>query len=130
MRRRPPISTRTDTLFPCTTLFRSTLDAFLEDPRVGDEQVVADQLHLLAKARGQLRPAIPVVLANAVLDGDDRVLVAPASEEIDELLADQALSLADQVVLAVLVDLGARHVQAPPHVLAGVLAGLPCGFEG
>src|SRR3546814_1945269 len=86
MIRRPPRSTRTDTLFPYTTLFRSVghgdrfqgfgeradlvdldqdrvahaaLDAFLEDARVGDEQVVADQLHLLAKARGQLRPAIP-----------------------------------------------------------------------
>src|SRR3546814_1235380 len=69
-------------------------------------------MQLLEQERGQLRPAIPVVLAHAILDGDDRVLVTPAGEEIDELLAGQALALADQVVLAVLVELGARHVQA------------------
>src|SRR3546814_3164947 len=72
---------------------------------------------------------IPVVLAHAILDGDDRVFITPAGEEIDELLAGQALALADQVVLAVLVELGARHVQAQQHVLAGVVAGLADGFE-
>src|SRR3546814_15797459 len=34
MRRRPPISTRTDTLFPYTTLFRSLLPRLCEDCRV------------------------------------------------------------------------------------------------
>src|SRR3546814_13453089 len=32
MKRRPPRSTRTDTLFPYTTLFRSHLPGFLPDP--------------------------------------------------------------------------------------------------
>src|SRR3546814_9218351 len=34
MRRRPPRSTRTDTLFPYTTLFRSSRDAFQPHPRI------------------------------------------------------------------------------------------------
>src|SRR5690606_20956945 len=107
----------------------AALDTLPEDPRVGDEQVVADQLHLVAQARGELLPAVPVVLGHAVLDGDDRVLVAPAGEEIDELVAGQALALADQVVLAVVVELGAGHVQAQLHVLASVVAGLADGLE-
>src|SRR3546814_8871172 len=47
MIRRPPRSTRTDTLFPYTTLFRSLADHLV---RVGDEvrrQVAAVELHAL-----------------------------------------------------------------------------------
>jgi hypothetical protein len=36
--------------------------------RVGDEQVVADDLHPLAEDRGELLPAVPVALAERVLD--------------------------------------------------------------
>src|SRR3546814_9277303 len=38
MRRRPPRSTRTDTLFPDTTLFRSALDCFAPLAMTGMEQ--------------------------------------------------------------------------------------------
>src|ERR1700730_17195238 len=38
------------------------LDALAEDAGVGDEDVVADQLQLLAQAPGQRLPAFPVVL--------------------------------------------------------------------
>src|SRR3546814_1966165 len=127
MIRRPPRSTRTDTLFPYTTLCRSVggdgevgdggvlglagavrhhrrvgggvrhlhrlqglaegadlvhldqdgvgdalADALGEALRVGDEDVVADELHLAAEALGERRPAVPIVLAHAVLDGEDR----------------------------------------------------------
>ena len=41
---------------------------------VGDEQVVADELDLVAELVGQQLPAVPVVLGAAVLDRDDRVL--------------------------------------------------------
>ena len=42
---------------------------------VGDEEVVADDLDLVAELVGQELPAVPVVLGQAVLDGDDGVLV-------------------------------------------------------
>src|SRR3546814_3672257 len=58
MIRRPPRSTRTDTLFPYTTLFRSiAVVAYMMEP--GDVKVVANrlvQLLELAKA-GKLTPA-------------------------------------------------------------------------
>src|SRR3546814_19290436 len=41
MIRRPPRSTRTDTLFPYTTLFRSLLERFHADAAVGVEEALA-----------------------------------------------------------------------------------------
>src|SRR3546814_15550840 len=49
MMRRPPRSTRTDTLFPYTTLFRSGLDRFLlTSPAIGDRKI-ARLLRLAAR---------------------------------------------------------------------------------
>src|SRR3546814_14401402 len=42
MIRRPPISTRTDTLFPYTTLFRSGGGALVDDIGVGAADLAAD----------------------------------------------------------------------------------------
>ena len=49
-------------------------DALGQPLDVGDEQVVADELELVAELLGQLGPAVPVVLGQAVFDADDRVL--------------------------------------------------------
>src|SRR3546814_10407136 len=40
MIRRPPRSTRTDTLFPYTTLFRSTADTWINDLKISYEDVL------------------------------------------------------------------------------------------
>src|SRR3546814_6801809 len=50
MIRRPPRSTRTDTLFPYTTLFRSLADRFAVERDVGDRRVVIGEVHLRAEA--------------------------------------------------------------------------------
>ena len=44
-----------------------------QDLRVGNEQVVAHELDLLAEVLGQLLPAVPIAFAQAVFDGDDGV---------------------------------------------------------
>src|SRR3546814_15148536 len=44
MIRRPPRSTRTDTLFPYTTLFRSAIDRFDRQRRIGISADMADGL--------------------------------------------------------------------------------------
>ena len=41
-------------------------DSFLQDRRIRDEQVVADQLDLLAQTVSQLLPAVPVTLAQTM----------------------------------------------------------------
>src|SRR5262249_1438140 len=58
------------------------VDPALQSRRVGDEQVVADQLDAIANASGELRPAVPVVLGHAVLDRHDRVAVDERGEPI------------------------------------------------
>ncbi len=52
---------------------------------VGDEEVVADDLDLVAQRLGDRRVAVPVVLVERVLDRDDRVLVDPGGEQVDHL---------------------------------------------
>src|SRR3546814_13127336 len=55
MIRRPPRSTRTDTLFPYTTLFRSIVDRHrLVEPVLG-EHIAADMLRQVARKGQQLR---------------------------------------------------------------------------
>src|SRR3546814_9081409 len=56
MIRRPPRSTRTDTLFPYTTLFRSAV-AFRHLARVAERAAVHGQLHRVAR---RVRALIPL----------------------------------------------------------------------
>ena len=51
------------------------LDALLEQPRVGDEEVVADELHPLAERLREALPAVPVGFGHPVLDAHDREAV-------------------------------------------------------
>src|SRR3546814_3612028 len=54
MRRRPPISTRTDTLFPYTTLFRSVSACSLEEVAAAVTQPLWLQLYMI-RDRGFMR---------------------------------------------------------------------------
>src|SRR3546814_17412632 len=56
MRRRPPRSTRTDTLFPYTTLFRSHTAVFAIGPGKGD---VPDRIGIAAKFADSARRTGP-----------------------------------------------------------------------
>jgi len=52
-------------------------DPLLQDLRVRDEEIVADELHFPAQTIGKKLPALPVVLRHPVFDTDDRIAVAP-----------------------------------------------------
>src|SRR3546814_2652975 len=73
MRRRPPRSTRTDTLFPYTTLFRSQ-STQVEEAGVGRETVLGK---LVLDRTGELRKRVQRVVDGAetllleILGGDD-----------------------------------------------------------
>src|SRR3546814_12012646 len=92
MIRRPPRSTRTDTPFPYTTLFRSVLIEDLQSERLGEE---ASELEHVA----DLHPARQLDRAGAVRGGiarahrrdlDESVAgeVAAGDERVDVLLVD------------------------------------------
>src|SRR3546814_1340754 len=80
MIRRPPRSTRTDTLFPATTLFRSL------EAAVGNMQPLGDRDgHVAAGADGRSRDAARAIAAETAV-GDEGMVVAVgrAGGAIDE----------------------------------------------
>ena len=107
------------------------LDAAADALGVGDQQVVADDLDAVAHLGGHQLPAFPVVLGQAVFDGDDRVLVDPRLPEGDHLLAGELLAFLAQVVLLGLfvVQFGGGRVEGDADLLAGLVAGLLDGFQ-
>src|SRR3546814_12028676 len=84
MIRRPPRSTRTDTLFPYTTLFRSALQLFYHVANLGDARSLA--IHPASTTHSQLTPEEQ--LATGVTDNYVRLSVG--LEHIDDLLADRS----------------------------------------
>ncbi len=111
-------------------------DALRQALGVGDEEVVADDLDLVAQGLGDRGVAGPVVLVERVFDRDDRVLVDPGGEEVDHLLAAEDLvggRLPELVALlaALVEELGAGAVERDGDVLvaAGRVAGLVDGVE-
>ena len=100
------------------------LDGLLQDPRVGHEHIVADHLDLLPEEARQLRPAVPVRLAHAVLDGDDREAIGEVRQIAGEGGGGEAALLGLEPVVAVLEELRARHVEPEIHVLPRPVTGL------
>uniref|UniRef100_A0A0N4ZDA9 LigA n=1 Tax=Parastrongyloides trichosuri TaxID=131310 RepID=A0A0N4ZDA9_PARTI len=99
------------------------LDTVAQTSRVGHEQIIADQLHLVADPVGQQLPAVPVVLGAAVLDRDDREALDQVGQVVDHALGVEGLALAGQLILAVLEELGRGDVQRQVEVLARQIAG-------
>src|SRR3546814_19775805 len=91
MRRRPPRSTRTDTLFPDTTLFRSALDCFAPLAMTGMEQssYPRRRFHILGH-RAHLRRHITPVMLRKDAVGDENPVGAHTA------VGDQAALLAEQ----------------------------------
>src|SRR3546814_17455261 len=105
MRRRPPISTRTDTLFPYTTLFRSPLGPRVRFVQLGSDGanltgssraaqwMLLDQL--IDEIRGRITPDSRMALLTPAgretlaryIDGDGRVMVGvDRASDIRQLL--------------------------------------------
>ncbi len=88
------------------------------------KQVVAHQLALVADLVGQRLPAVPVILAHAVLDRDDRVLALQFGEIRGHGFGLERAPLAFQLVLAVLEELGGGAIKRKMDILARPVAGL------
>src|SRR3954468_22383260 len=98
----------------------AALDAAGKPLRVRHEQIVADELATIAKRLRELRPPIPIILGQAVLDGDDRVLTQPLGVErdhsVDILLSTTTLL---ERVLAIGVQLARRAIQRQCDLFSG-----------
>ena len=107
------------------------LDALLDALDVRDEQVVADELDLLAEAIHEHLPAFPVILGHAVLEGDDRVLLNEASIHIDHLLAGHDSAALRQMIATVLrvEPLRAGAVDSDHEIVIRLVAGKLDGLD-
>ena len=108
------------------------LDPAPEEVDVRHEEIVADELHAVAEPVGQRLPAVPVVLAEPVLDRDDREAVAEVGPEVDHPGGVERAALALQPVGAVVVKLARRRVERErdPVAMAGALGGLEDHLAG
>lgn len=66
---------------------------------VGDSQVIAHYLNVLGHAAGELDPAVPVILVEWVLDGDDGEVLRQILVEVAQLLAADLLASIAVLVL-------------------------------
>ena len=63
------------------------IDASLKQLSVSDEEIIADDLDMVAEAVGKHRPAIPVVFTKAILDGDNRIVFGNPLVPVGEVVA-------------------------------------------
>src|SRR5579862_2826345 len=103
----------------------AAVDPVLQTRRIGDEDVVADELDARAEALRRRAPAVPVVLGVAVLDRDDREPVDETGPELGHLRGRRLSTL--EAVDAVGVELGRGRVERDRDRLA--MAGSVGGGE-
>ncbi len=96
---------------------------------VGHQQVVANQLHLVAQGLLQHGPAFPVVLGQAVFQRNDGILVNPVFPELDQFFAGEGFAFTAQVVLAIFVKFRGRRVDGNGNFLADLVACFLDGFH-
>ena len=102
----------------------------LQNLRIGDEHVVADELHAVAERARQRLPAVPVAFGDAVLDRDDRILADPVGVHLDHLVgAARRLARLLEDVPAVVPQLARGDVEREEHVLPGRVARLADRLE-
>lgn len=89
------------------------VDAVSEHRRVGDEYVVADQLHAITDTVGQQPPTLPVVFGHPILEQYRRVIADHPLPVVDHLADREAAVLAVQPVAAVDEQLAAGGID--PH---------------
>ena len=100
-------------------------DGVGDDGRVGDEDVVADELDAFAEPFGEGDPAVPVVFGEAVLDAPDREVLDQLRVPVDHVGGGEGLAV--DVVGAVAVELAGGGVQGDRDAVAA--RGVPGGGD-
>ena len=119
---------------------RLHVDALAQPLGVGDEDIVADQLHPVADGFVEGAPALPVIFGHAVFDGADGVAVAELGEVGHQLVRAVAQPSPAQLIAAVFVELAggaiernveltSRRVARRHHALQHEVDGFLCRLE-
>src|SRR3546814_12785587 len=143
MIRRPPRSTRTDTLFPYTTLFRSLRHLLAvvghhpgvgigpREPRAGDRDLHLAGAHLVVREDQVAAAALYVESRAEVLECDRGALDVPTRTPLAERAVPRGLALAltapqdavERVVLALTLGTSPTGGQDPDHQQIGSRSG-------
>src|SRR3546814_21001358 len=125
MIRRPPRSTRTDTIFPYTTLFRSGVDPHIGVGAVAvhvapaaRQAALAHQIGDLVRAFRIVGPKVPLHVVVAQARGRKPLLAADEVRKLHRIAhaADRSV-VADEIIRACV---GAALERAPAHGAPGV----------
>ena len=97
---------------------------------VGDQQVVADQLHAVADGFRERAPAVPVILAQPVFDRHDGEALDPLGPQLNQFGSGQrAAFLREHVATGIIHQLGGGGVDRQKDVTPGFVAGPVDSFE-
>src|SRR5437868_1126361 len=101
------------------------VDAFLQALGIGDEQVVANQLNFVTSELGKFLPTFPVIFGEAVLDGNDRIVIRPLRPEARHIFRgfSRLVGLFEDV-LAVLIELARGRVESNGNIIAWLVTRL------
>ena len=113
-------------------LYQNGIGDTLADPiaqalHVGDEEIIADELHLLASQFGELLPSGPVVFRKSVLDRYDWVFGDPALPELRHLIGGEFIArrfFEDVLSGGCVKELGRSGIHGNENVLTRHITGL------
>ena len=94
------------------------VDSALQASRVGDKQIVADQLNLVADLLSQQFPSVPVIFVKTVFDTTDWVLAGPVGQEVNHVAAAQVFVVDVVSAFVFVVKLSGCYVQGNLNLLA------------
>ena len=87
------------------------VNSLLQDLGIGDEQIVAHELHFVAHSIRQGLPTGPISLIHAIFHGNNREVIAQIRQVTDESFRVVTLALARQVIGTVNKKFGSGTVQ-------------------
>ena len=104
------------------------LNALLQTLRVRDEEIIADELNLVAECLRHRLPAVPVLLVETVLDRVDRELVDERLPMLDEIIRRELLAglrlMIEPLALLLVLPLGGSRIHRENEILSGLVAGI------
>jgi len=105
------------------------VNALGQNGRVGDKDVVAHELHGISQLERQIPPTVPILFAQAVLNGQDRILGRKFTQPVDHFGRGEGLVFAGQHIAAIAEKLGGGRVYAQSHFVAGLITGFLNGLD-
>ena len=102
----------------------------MQEGDIGDEQIVAHELNLAAKFFGQVLPAVPITLGQAVLKRNDGIVFRPLRPEADHIVRALRRFIGFlENVLSVLIKLAGRRVERNRDFFTRLIARLLNRFK-